>query len=169
LWRKPAPRAGQSAQSGSAYCVGWKAEGLGIGIRVGAESVRAGGTRWSRGVWTPLKGRYDVRPFRPTSRAPQADFFLATGAPTQTSQFVSIFPFFQVELFAFINARVCWQHGRFGGQPSSTDFCCAIPEPVAAPVVMTVLGFSCVLTRVHRGAPPRPVRHVWELDQHRSA
>jgi hypothetical protein len=40
---------------------------------------------------------------------------------------------------------------------------------VAAPVVMTVLGFSCVLTRVHRGAPPRPVRHVWELDQHRSA
>ena len=123
----------------------------------------------ARGVWTPLKGRYDVRPFRPTSRAPQADFFLATGAPTQTSQFVSIFPFFQVELFAFINARVCWQHGRFGGQPSSTDFCCAIPEPVAAPVVMTVLGFSCVLTRVHRGAPPRPVRHVWELDQHRSA
>ena len=41
----------------------------------------------SRGVWTPVKGRHDARPFRPTSRAPQAEFFqpTATGAPSQTS------------------------------------------------------------------------------------
>ena len=40
-----------------------------------------------RGVWTPVKGRHDVRSFRPTSRAPQAEFFwpTATGAPSQTS------------------------------------------------------------------------------------